>query len=433
MIQFSEAQNLILKLARQFTLKTEAISLEDADGRIASEDILSPEFVPSFDNSAMDGFALCSKDTLKASALNPVELSVVSMIAAGDDIPPATSWKLNNEIIQGDAAEIMTGAPMPEHFDSVIKIEDTLPIVDAHGKTIKIAIRSVVPIGNNVRKKGQDYQIGQIVLKKTTKLRPDGLMALASLGIDTLQVFKKPKVAILSTGKELVPFETKTLQPGKIRNSTGIYLKSALVHLGASVTEHETILDDSQVFKSKVQYLLNEDVDLLVTTGAVSMGKFDFIVSSLHDLGAEILFHKVAIRPGKPILLAQIYRPGRNPLVIFGMPGNPVSSVVGLRFFLAPFLREINGRTEELPLRIKLSQATPKPRGLQCFFKARLETHDNNLAVRPLSGQASFMVSPLVHANAWVLFPEDGTQVDVNQEVSVFPLLPDQSFDMGVL
>ncbi|MBK7963735.1 MAG: hypothetical protein IPK04_22565 [Bdellovibrionales bacterium] len=169
------------------------------------------------------------------------------------------------------------------------------------------------------------------------------------------------------------------------------------------------MMDEPEVFKSKVQYLLNENIDLLVTTGAVSMGKFDFIVSSLQDLDAEILFHKVAIRPGKPILLAQVCRPGRNPLVIFGMPGNPVSSVVGLRFFLAPFLREINGQTEEQPLRIKLSQTTPKPRGLQCFFKARLETHDNNLAVRPLSGQASFMVSPLVHANAWVLFPEDGT------------------------
>lgn len=433
MIQFSEAQNLIFKLARQFILETETIPLEEADGRVVSEDIFSPEFVPSFDNSAMDGFALCSKDTLKASALNPVELSVVSMIAAGDEIPLETSRKPIDKITLAGAVEIMTGAPMPEYFDSVIKIEDTLPIVGAHGKTIKIAIQSGVPVGNNVRKKGQDYQIGQIVIKKATKLRPDGLMALASLGIDTLQVFKNPKVAILSTGKELVPFETKTLKPGKIRNSTGIYLKSALAHLGASVTEHETMMDEPEVFKSKVQYLLNENIDLLVTTGAVSMGKFDFIVSSLQDLDAEILFHKVAIRPGKPILLAQVCRPGRNPLVIFGMPGNPVSSVVGLRFFLAPFLREISGQTEEQPLRIKLSQTTPKPRGLQCFFKARLETHDNNLAVRPLSGQASFMVSPLVHANAWVLFPEDGTQVDVNQEVSVFPLLPDQSFDMGVL
>lgn len=429
MIQFSEAQSLIINLAQQFKLETEIVSLEEADGRIASEDVFSPEFVPSFDNSAMDGFALCSKDTVNASPLNPLELPVSSMIAAGDELRVESHAQESH----GRAIEIMTGAPMPEHFDSVIKIEDTQPLLNPQGQTVRIVIRSFVPVGNNLRKKGQDYQVGQRVLNKGTQLRPECLMALASLGLDSLRVYKKPRVAILSTGKELTPFDTKILQPGKIRNSTGIYLKSALAHLGALVTNQDTMLDEPEVFKERVRNILNEDIDLLVTTGAVSMGKFDFIVSSLQDLGAEILFHKVAIRPGKPILLAQIHRPKRNPLVIFGMPGNPVSSVVGLRFFLVPFVRAINGQAQEQPLRVKLSQTTAKPKGLHCFFKARLEHHENDLSVRPLVGQASFMVSPLVLANAWVLFPEDGNQIELNQEVSVLPLLPDQSFDMGIL
>lgn len=210
MIPYNEAQTRILDLASHFTLETELVSLEDADGRICSEDVFSPECVPSFDNSAMDGFALCSHDTQNSSPLSPLELQVSSMIAAGDEPPPQSHQNRQaQDLAKGRAIEIMTGAPMPEHFDAVIKVEDTQPVVGPGDGSSRILIRSFVPVGNNIRKKGQDYQVGQLVLAKGVQIRPDSLMALASLGIDSLRVTKKPKVAILSTGKEIAPFETK--------------------------------------------------------------------------------------------------------------------------------------------------------------------------------------------------------------------------------
>lgn len=422
MIRFDEALTLIEDLACQAPLETEILSLENADGRICSRDILSPEAVPSFNNSAMDGFAICSQDTQGASEQNPIRLSVMSQVAAGDEV-----LSYSRDI---RAIEIMTGAPLPGTFDAVVKIEDVKVERGESGAADQILIKNFVPNGNNIRKKGEDYQVGQMVLPRGASLRAESMMALASLGISEVAVFKKPVVAILSTGKELVPLETKNLRSGMIRNSTAIYLKTALNRLEAQVTSVETMGDDAEVFKAHVQRCLTQNIDVLVTTGAVSMGRYDFIVQTLQKMEAEIIFHKVAIRPAKPILLAKIQRVGRNPLVIFGMPGNPVSSAVGFRFFLAPFFRKLNGQRDEQALHIRLSKTISKPEGLKCFFKARLEKGEVEMVVRPLVGQASFMVSPLVQANAWVVFPENGNQVNENENVFVYPLLPNQSFKL---
>jgi molybdopterin molybdotransferase len=434
MIQFKDAQSLITNLAREIQLETESVSLEQADGRICSQNILSPEAVPSFNNSAMDGFAIRAIETQAATEKNPICLKVVSIIAAGDEITVhgGLSSTPHTYSDNSQAIEIMTGAVMPDIFDAVVKIED----VETHnekGTIREIVIRSAIPKGNNIREKGTDYQVGQIVLPQGTMIRPESMMALASLGVSEVCVFKKPRVVILSTGKELVPASTKNLKPGMIRNSTAIYLKTALTHLGAEVVHADSMGDESENFAKHITQVLDQNIDIMVTTGAVSMGKFDFIPSVLRQQGAEILFHKVAIRPGKPILLARIPRKGRNPLVVFGMPGNPVSSAVGLRFFLTPFFRELNRQKPEKALQVKLSQTTSKPEGLKCFFKARLENNENGLGVAALSGQASFMVSPLVQANSWVLFSEAGSTVCKNEDVFVYPLLPDQAFNMEYL
>lgn len=425
MIQFKKAQELLINLAHQFSRETDVIPLDKADGRICSQDIISPEAVPSFHNSAMDGFAVRSEDTRGATKENPIRLPVLSLLAAGDDFKSYASGV--------HAIEIMTGAPLPEVFDAVVKIEDVETYRDEHGITIEVLISSFVPSGNNIREKGTDYQIGQKVLARGACIRAESMMALASLGIAEVCVFKKPVVAILSTGKELVPLETKALKSGMIRNSTAVYLKAAMNHIGAEVASVEIMGDEIENFKTHVKRSLNQDIDVLLTTGAVSMGKYDFIVPTLQEIGAEIIFHKVAIRPGKPILVAKIHRPNRNPLVIFGMPGNPISTTVGLRFFLTPFFRELNRQGLEQALQIRLAQTTAKPEGLKCFFKARLEHTENGLSVRSLTGQASFMVSPLVYANAWVLFSEDGNKVNEGENVFVYPLLPDQFFNSEVL
>jgi molybdopterin molybdotransferase len=421
MIQFSEALTLLKNLAKECPLEKEFFPLEKSDGRICDKDIFSPEAVPSFDNSAMDGFAIRSKDTESASENNPIRIPVHSIIAAGDSIP-CCSHSIR-------AMEIMTGAPVPQGLDAVIKIED----VEFLKEKNEILIRSFVPVGNNIRSKGEDYEIGQIVLPKGSLIRAESMMAMASLGIDQVSVYKKPVFAVLSTGKELAPYNTKNLPSGMIRNSTAIYLKTALGHLGAEVAHVKTMGDEIDTFKKYLTETLNQDIDILITTGAVSMGKYDFIAPTLKEMGGEIIFHKVAIRPGKPILVAKIPRIGRNPLVIFGMPGNPISSAVGFRFFLTPFLRELYGQTPEQALQIKLSQTTFKPEGLNCFYKAKLESLECGLVVSPLKQQASFMISPLVKSNAWVVFPENGKQINKDKEVSVYPLLPNQSYEWGNL
>lgn len=423
MIAYHEALENIFKLAKQCPLLTEEVPLELADGRVCSRDIESPEAVPSFNNSAMDGFALNSADTKGASKENPIRLAVMSIIAAGDKIKTYPS--------SSRAIEIMTGAPLPDIFDAVVKIEDVEVTLNSDGKTLEILVSEFVPVKNNVREKGSDYKIGQTVLTKGSQIRAESMMALASLGVSVVPVYTKPLVTILSTGKELVPLQTTPLQPGMIRNSTAIYLKTALTHLGVEVARTKTIGDEVEGFKTCVKEIIEQDTDVLITTGAVSMGKYDFIVPALKDLGAEIIFHKVAIRPGKPLLFAKINRAGRNPLVVFGVPGNPVSSAVGFRFFLTPFFRELNGQKPEQGLQMKLSESSPKPEGLKCFFKAKLENSANGIRVRSLTGQASYMVSPLVAANAWVLFSEDGTQVSKDEDVLVYPLLPDQAFEIG--
>ncbi|HEY8271430.1 MAG TPA: gephyrin-like molybdotransferase Glp [Pseudobdellovibrionaceae bacterium] len=425
MIQFEEAIARIASVARQYSPESEVIPLEEADGRICTEDILSPEAVPSFNNSAMDGFAICSEDTLGASEENPVRLSVSSIAAAGDEVVSYSS--------DVRAIEIMTGAALPDIFDAVVKIEDVKILRSEAGGGHGILISSFIPKGNNVREKGEDYKVGQIVLSHGACIRAESMMALAGLGISEVTVFKKPVVSILSTGKELVPLETKSLKPGRIRNSTALYLKTAMAHLGARIHSVETIGDEVGVFKDHVQRNLAQNIDVLVTTGAVSMGKYDFIVPALLEMGAEIVFHKVAIRPGKPILFAKIKRSRGNPLIIFGMPGNPIASAVGFRFFLTPFFREFYGQHPEQAWSVKLSETTRKPENLKCFFKARLEKEAGDLVVRSLAGQASFMISPLVQANAWVLFPEVGTQVSKNQRVDVFPLLQNEFFEWGNL
>ena len=422
MIEFKEALSHISTLASQIQLEAEIIPLEHADGRICSVDIFSLEAVPAFNNSAMDGFAIHAEDTREASDTNPIRLHVSSVLAAGDEVQSYSAGIR--------AVEIMTGAPLPEIFDAVVKIEDVEVLRSADARLSEICVRTVIPKGNNIRKIGSDFKVGQVVLLQGSAIRAESMMALASLGISQVSVFQKPTVAILSTGKELVPSNTQELKPGMIRNSTALYFQTAFAHLGGNVVHVSSVGDEVEGFKKHLAQILDGNIDILVTTGAVSMGKYDFIPAVLKDMGAEIIFHKVAIRPGKPILLAKIPRQGGRPLVVFGMPGNPVSSAVGLRFFLTPLFRELNRQKPEQGLRVKLSEAISKPPGLKCFFKARLENSENEFCVSALSGQASFMVSSLVRANSWVLFSEVGSTVGKNEEVLVYPLLPDQAFNL---
>jgi molybdopterin molybdotransferase len=427
MIQYRDALAKIQKIASEHLISSEVISLHDSLGRILDEDVMSPEQVPSFTNSSMDGFAIFAKDTVNASTSNPLRIKVNGMVAAGD----LDAFKKFANQGPGIAVEIMTGAPVPQGgLDAIVKIEDVRVERDDDGTAVAIHLFQPSSSGDFIRPLGSDYEVGQSVLNKGIRISPEHILAASSLGISKVKVKKLPRIAIISTGSELVSPEEKTLEPGMIRNSTGPFLVAALKRMGFESKYLGVIQDDPELYRRTIQSALDEGAELILSTGAVSMGKFDFVTDVLKQMGAITHFHKVSIRPGKPLLFAEFT--GKQKAVVFGVPGNPISTAVGLRFFIEPYLRSAMELPSEQPFKVKLAQGATKPEGLQCFFKAKTSlTMDGNLVVNFLKGQASYIVSALIDANSWVVFPAEGEKMNSGELVDVYPL--QNSFESGVL
>jgi molybdopterin molybdotransferase len=417
MITHNECLNILRDLSLNKIIQTEQILIEESVGRLLEEDLIATESSPPFDNSAMDGFALNLSLLEKYKVGSLYCLPISNCIGAGDKV----------SITSGTVAvEIMTGAPLPSsELTAVIKIEDVVVSKNLSDQIIQIEFSQPPQWGENIRRSGEDFKEGQLILKKGTLLNHQHILALATLGIDKLIVRKKIKIAIASTGKELVDFKTKKLGPGMIRNSTGVYLESYLQSLHCHVQNLGIIADSIPDYQKMVISAFDNDCDMLISTGAVSMGKFDFVRPALEELGAKIHFHKCAIRPGKPILFATILYKQRTKY-IFGIPGNAVSTAVGLRFFVVPFLNFLINPDYSPNLtssKVRLKEETKKPEGLKCFFKADLEKNkDGQKTILSLPGQASFMVSPLLKTNSWVVFKEEGSVVPKGTEVEVFDL-----------
>jgi molybdopterin molybdotransferase len=427
MISYQDALQLIESVAAQYFGPSEKVRLQDSLGRILHEEVISPESIPSFNNSAMDGFAVVAADTKGASLSTPIKIPVKGMIAAGD----LKALQLYSQVGGGVAIEIMTGAPVPPGGpDTVIKIEDVTVIRDDQGKAISITLTKPVTPGENIRLIGTDYQKGQKVLPVGIKIAPEHILGLSSLGVASLNVKKWPKIAIVCTGSELVPSDTPTLEPGMIRNSTGDYMVASLRRMGIEAKFLGIVHDDPSVYQKTIQSALDEGVDLILSTGAVSMGQFDFVSDVLNKMEAVTHFHKASIRPGKPILFAE-FKHRQKGAVIFGIPGNPVSTAVGLRFFVEPYIRKMLNLPREKPVLIKVNRELSKPHNLRCFYKGKTRFTDQGLEVEALRSQASYVVSSLTEANCWVVFTESGDRVLKDSLSEVYPL--NNSFELGVL
>lgn len=404
MINYNDALNILKKLSADIIAEEEAVSLLDACDRISATDIVSTENIPAVDNSAMDGFAVNSLETMGASAATPIYLSISEILAAGEH--PKTENNSPNTCV-----EIMTGAALPQGCDSVVRVED----VRHEGN--QIILIEPVKAGSNVRPMGTDFSIGQPVIPKDTVLREPHIMALAALGLSDVKVKRKIKVAVLSTGNEIVPFNQKHLSNVQVRNSSAPFLKLFLTRHHCTVDLCGILSDDKTKFHSLMGELLDRKYDLIVTTGAVSMGKWDFITNSLTDLKMTTHFHKVAIRPGKPLLLAQSES---KHTVFFGLPGNPISTAVGAQFFILPFIENILHISS--PQRCAtLKFDVEKPEGLECFYKARLEKTDRSV-VEVLRGQASYMIHSFVQSDSWVQLPMSGNRIKAGTVVRVYDL-----------
>lgn len=398
-----------LELLRQasYFMGSESIFLSDAYDRILSDEVIAPINSPPFDNSAMDGFALCSSTTINATDVNQIRLLVSDKIGAGDH---------SQFFGENSTIKIMTGAPLPLGYDAVIPVEEAACCFE-DGKEYLYVKRTVRP-KENIRFSGEDFKKNDYLLRAGTKLREKEMLVLATAGLGTVTVFKKPSVALLSTGNELVDDYQAPLAEGQIYNTNRIYLMNALKVSGVDATYHGCILDDKTAYQEAIEKLVSSKntPTIIVSTGSVSKGDYDFIPDVLKTLGFSILFHKVNIRPGKPILFARL-----GSIYYFGLPGNPISACVGFSFFLKPFIDMLMGKTDSSFVFAKLTNSFQKKGQFVHFLKAKTSfNQDGQLLAEVLPGQESFKVFPMIEANAWIYAQEETRSMTAGQLVRVF-------------
>jgi molybdopterin molybdotransferase len=394
---------LALLLADVVPLDVERVAPADAAGRVLAHPVVSRESLPPFDNSAMDGFALRTHGAVQPAGSM---FDIVGERAAGDGpvVADAGAW------------EIMTGAPVPEGADTIVPVEQVEIVrADPAGRPLEIRLRVDVPPSQHVRRGGSDIAAGDVAIPGGCVLREAEIMVMAALGVGCAVVRRRPRVAVITTGRELVD-GAAPLEPGRIRNSNGPFLEARLRAAGAVVVHRESVSDDAAAFEEALARVAACGVDVVVTTGAVSMGRYDFIPSTLQALGATTLFHKVRIRPGKPVLAAHLPDGPR----VLALPGNPASTAVGLRFFVEPLLRALLGLPPESGIRLPLASAYRKKFPLRMHLKARVSVDaDGRVRVHVLDGQESFRIRPLLSANAWAVVPADVDSVDAGASVLV--------------
>lgn len=407
MISYSNALNVIFQQGGLFTAGTEKIPLGEICGRICAADIKSPRANQPFDNSAMDGFAVIADDLLNAVNDNPVTLEMAGHLAAGGGLA-------SSGLSRGHCYEIMTGAPVPEGADAVVPVEKIQK--DAEGR---IVFQASVRRGENIRRAGADFRQGDLVASKGNLLHAGHILALATLGIGDVDVLSRLKVGVISTGMEVVDDLKSGLSDSQIFNSTGPYLRAMLPQMGVDVLHLGTVSDDVVKFKEKVIEAKKQGCDVILSTGAVSAGVHDFVPSVIKSMGAEVFFHKVAIRPGKPVFFARL---PDNGSYFIGLPGNPVSTAAGLRFFVQPLLRAMQGLPPEQPTyAVAAADYNNLKEGLRFFLRAQSVTDTNGQrVVRLIEEQQSFMVKPFTQSDTWVCIPEDVKRVQQGDLVAVY-------------
>lgn len=378
--------------------ESESVALSQALGRIIAEDVISPVNVPPCDNSAMDGYAV---KNLEYHCV----FKIVGEVMAGQ--------RYEKTLEQGEAVRIMTGAPIPEGTGAVIMQEDTH--VEGKGLSLKNPIR----IGENIRKAGEDIKINSVVLSKGTRLAPQHLSLLASVGMARVEVFRKIKVAVMATGDELVE-PGQQLNPGQIYESNRVGLIAILRKLGAEVTDFGIIPDQLDSTRDAFKQAAQQN-DWVISSGGVSVGDADFVKPVMEELGV-IAFWKIAIKPGKPYAFGAI----QNTL-FSGLPGNPVSSFVTLLQLVIPALKKLSGEVASKPVEITglLDKDFKRRAGRTEFLRARMWLDgDNNVRVMPGEKQGSGIMNSFTDANCFVVIDADCSELSKNSKVTILPFDP---------
>lgn len=373
---------------------SEIVSIKDALNRISSKEVIAKSDYPADDNTAFDGFAVNSKETKNTFQ----KFKILKTIAAGDNPYIKKVNKLS-------CIEVMTGAIIKKPFDTIIPIED-IEFFPSKKKAKYIIIKKKIKKSEFIRPKGSDYKKGNKIIRKGELINPAHILSLKTLGIDKVLVKKKVNIVFYPSGNELS--DKKNIPSWKIRNSNTIYLNSLIKSLPVNFTIQKILRDkDQKLFKEQISKQLKSKTDILITSGAVSKGKFDFIPSVINQFKLKNHFKGVAIRPGKPIMFAKF----NNNKCFFGLPGNPISSVACFRFFVIPLLFKSLGLKVEKPIFAKLKNKFSKKKKFTRFVKGKLTFDKNGLVqFEVFEGQESYKIEPFVKSNAWGVF-KDGVSV----------------------
>ena len=407
MISYEQARKILKKA--KIKIKDEIINSVNSLNRLVSNNVYSVINYPASDNAAFDGYAINSKDTNIIKKNSQKKFKIIGLVAAG-------SKPLKKKIKKFDAIEIMTGGIIPKGFDTIIPIEQINFDPSKNNKKY-ILIDKKIKKNNHVRFAGSDFKKGEIILKKNTKIQPNHILALKTLGIKKIKVKKKINILFFSTGNEIT--NKDDIPNWKVRNSNSHYIKN-LNNSFLFNFENGGILKDNHqsIFKSKIKKMLNNKIDIIVTSGAVSAGKYDFIPSVVKTFKLSDYFKSVAIRPGKPILFAKIKSKHK---AIFGLPGNPMSSAACFRFFVIPYIENILGLSSEKPIRGILKNSFIKKKKFTRFAKSKLTTtKDGKIEVEILTGQESFRIKSFIKSNIWALLPSGKSKFKKGDIVDCF-------------
>ena len=375
----------------------------EARGRVLAEDVASDRDVPPFTNSAMDGYAVRAADTRSASPTKPVHLEVLGEIRAG--IAPSISVRPST------ALRIMTGAVMPDGADAVVRVEDT---VERDGR---VEIRVGVEPDTSVRHAGSDIRRGDAVAQGGRIVTPGLIGVLASTGRTTVRTIRRPRVTILTTGDELRD-AGESLGPGQITNTNRYTLRAALEEAGAEVVDAGVARDVREDLVTRLQAAVR--TDLIVSTGGVSMGAYDLVRALLEEQGA-VDFWQVALRPGKPLMVGTV-----DSRLLIGLPGNPVSSLVGVELFVRPAILKMQGRAdlERQRLTATTDDALQNPPHLEQYFRGVARRDGDRIRVRLTGDQGSHVLRSMADANCLVVVPQGTSEVRAGEPVEIIPLTP---------
>ncbi len=390
MISVEEALERIL--AEITELEEVQVALAASQGLVLAQDIVAHDNIPPFANSAMDGFALRSQDSHLLNG-QPPRLSITGSVAAG--------YVAEHSVTEGTAMRVMTGAPVPPGADTVIQIE--LTHYDGPESTWVEILQEVAP-GNNIRPAGEDMRIGQTVIQRGTEIGPWEIGVLATLGYATVSVVRRPRVAILGTGDEVIDVDEQ-LRPGKIRNSNSYMLEAAVRHAGAEANRLGVAQDTVESLREKFREAAT--YDLILTSGGVSVGDFDLVKDIMTEQG-NINFWRINMRPGKPVAFGHI---GGVPLL--GLPGNPVSSAVTFELFGRPVLRKMQGQTRLLKpqVTVVVEDGVQDSAMRRHYVRAHVEWRHDRFIAHTTGNQGSNLMTSLLHANAFVIVPEGGITI----------------------